>query len=383
MNLAVSDFLLLSKMPVFIYNSLYLGPALGEIGCQIYGFMGGLTGTVSIMTLAAISLDRYYVIVYPLDPIRKTTRCRARLSVLFVWCYGCIFSILPLLGVGIGKYVPEGYLTSCSFDYLDFSFNNRLFIFIFFLAAWFLPFCVIMVCYFAICRVVIVTRNVKNAVSEDSSRHEKNRSELRLAGVVIGIIALWFAAWTPYAVVALLGIAGQKEYLTPLSSMIPALFCKTASCIDPYVYAVTHPRFRLEVTTFVRRVSSKRKMRADMKRTSKAWTTEVEMSEPMHHFKRSSRHSSEDYSDVEEVIVAVGTQNRGSISSDEITIRAEPNNDKEDCSPGSESCAQNFVFPIPESDKQKFQPPTWFVAPKPQHDRHTSFKYKGKNLNVH
>lgn len=32
MNLAVSDFLMMSKMPIFIYNSIYLGPALGEYG---------------------------------------------------------------------------------------------------------------------------------------------------------------------------------------------------------------------------------------------------------------------------------------------------------------------------------------------------------------
>lgn len=31
-NLAVSDFIMLAKAPVFIYNSYYLGPALGIFG---------------------------------------------------------------------------------------------------------------------------------------------------------------------------------------------------------------------------------------------------------------------------------------------------------------------------------------------------------------
>lgn len=32
MNLAVSDFFMMAKTPVFIYNSYYQGPTLGKLG---------------------------------------------------------------------------------------------------------------------------------------------------------------------------------------------------------------------------------------------------------------------------------------------------------------------------------------------------------------
>ncbi|KAI4457746.1 opsin [Holotrichia oblita] len=58
----------------------------------------------------------------------------------------------------------------------------------------------------------------------------------------------WFAykhiAWTPYTIVALLGIAGRKDLITPIGSMVPALFCKLASCLDPYIYALSHSKFK-------------------------------------------------------------------------------------------------------------------------------------------
>lgn len=57
---------------------------------------------------------------------------------------------------------------------------------------------------------------------------------------------LWFVAWTPYAIVALLGISGNEDKITPFGSMIPAVFCKASACIDPYVYSICHPRFRKE-----------------------------------------------------------------------------------------------------------------------------------------
>jgi len=54
-------------------------------------------------------------------------------------------------------------------------------------------------------------------------------------------------AWSPYCIVSLIGIFGYADNISPLGSMIPAIMAKTAACIDPYFYAVTHPRFRNEL----------------------------------------------------------------------------------------------------------------------------------------
>ncbi|XP_071440040.1 opsin-2-like [Hetaerina americana] len=237
MNLAISDSLMMLKMPVFIYNCIYLGPALGSLGCQVYGFLGGLTGTTSIATLAAIALDRYFVVLYPLEPLKVPTRARARACVLLAWTYGAIFSSMPLFG--LNRYVPEGYLTSCSFDYLTDDNISRTFILVFFIAAWVMPFALISFCYASICRAVALAATY-------SSEQQRRRTEIRLAIVVLAVVAMWFVSWTPYATVALLGFSGHQQLITPLVSMIPALFCKMASCVDPFVYAITHPRFRKE-----------------------------------------------------------------------------------------------------------------------------------------
>lgn len=39
-NLAICDFIMMSKTPVFIYNSFLRGFALGIMGCKIYGILG-------------------------------------------------------------------------------------------------------------------------------------------------------------------------------------------------------------------------------------------------------------------------------------------------------------------------------------------------------
>lgn len=209
-------------------------------GCRLYGFFGGLTGVASICTLTAISIDRYFVVVYPLDPLRNITKLRSRLMVLIVWVYSIGFAIVPALDIGLSRYVPEGFLTSCSFDYLDRGTGARIFMFVFFVCAWAVPFAIITYCYYHILHAVAAAKQLQ------SNRDVRKRTEVKLAGVVLAIIALWFTAWTPYSIVALLGISGNEALITPLVSMVPAVFCKSAACIDPYVYAITHPRFQME-----------------------------------------------------------------------------------------------------------------------------------------
>ena len=58
-NLAFCDFVMMLKTPIFIYNSFNTGFALGNLGCQIFGFMGSLSGIGASMTNAAIAYDRY------------------------------------------------------------------------------------------------------------------------------------------------------------------------------------------------------------------------------------------------------------------------------------------------------------------------------------
>lgn len=51
-------------------------------------------------------------------------------------------------------------------------------------------------------------------------------------------------AWTPYGTMALIGAFGNKALLTPAVTMIPACSCKFVACLDPYVYAISHPKYR-------------------------------------------------------------------------------------------------------------------------------------------
>ncbi|XP_013138793.1 PREDICTED: opsin, ultraviolet-sensitive-like isoform X1 [Papilio polytes] len=359
-NLALSDFIMLAKTPIFIFNSFNLGPALGKTGCVIYGFLGGLTGTTSIATLTAIALDRYWAVVRPLEPLTALTAVRARMLAVGAWIYAAIFSAVPALDIGYGHYVPEGYLTSCSFDYLTEDLGPRYFIFAFFCGAWLLPFCTIFFCYTSILQVVVCKRNMssKNQEQRLSSRHvkeqTKRKAEIKLALLVIIVIALFFISWTPYAIVALLGIFGKKNLITPTASMIPALFCKTAACINPFIYIITHPKFRKELQKIIYRDKSKRM--SGTLRTTGYYTDSSKMHRP-----------SKDFSDTDVEILEMkdipfrtGLNRNTSYNLETISSRISERD-------GSQRSASLKSF-----EESVVSPPSWYT--KPQFSKKRSFQ---------
>lgn len=107
-NLAFCDFMMMLKAPIFIYNSFNRGYASGHLGCQIFAFMGSLSGIGAGMTNACIAYDRYTTIANPLDG--KLTRTKAFLMIFFVWMYTIPWAVLPLLEIW-GRFVPG----KCSF----------------------------------------------------------------------------------------------------------------------------------------------------------------------------------------------------------------------------------------------------------------------------
>jgi r-opsin len=84
-----------------------------------------------------------------------------------------------------------------------------------------------------------------NVQSLASNKESSSASvEIRIAKAAFTIFFLFICAWTPYAIVALIGAFGNRKLLTPLVTMIPAVAAKIVSCLDPWVYAISHPRYR-------------------------------------------------------------------------------------------------------------------------------------------
>lgn len=251
-NLAFSDFcMMITQFPMFVHNSFNGGIWLfGPAACELYACTGSIFGATSICTMAVIAYDRYNVIVRGMAGTRMTSK-RATMLILFCWTYATAWSITPYFG--FGKYIPEGILDSCSFDYLTRDQMTKTFGLCLFFFLYCCPLAVITFCYYFIVKTIFEHENTlreqarrMNVTSLRSNADANATSaEIKIAKVALCNIALWVGMWTPYAAIVLQGLLGDQGSITPLVSILPALIAKSASICNPIVYAISHPKFRL------------------------------------------------------------------------------------------------------------------------------------------
>nr|ART29969.1 opsin [Heliconius erato cyrbia] len=252
LNLAIFDFIMMAKAPIFIYNSAMRGFAIGSLGCQIFALVGSYSGIGAAMTNLCIAYDRHSTITRPLDG--RLSRGKALLLIALVWIYTTPWSLLPLFRIW-GRFVPEGYLTACSFDYLTNTFDTKLFTACIFICAYAIPLTLIMYFYSGIVKQVFAheaaLREQAKKMNVESLRSNQNASaesaEIRIAKAALTVCFLYVASWTPYGIMSLIGAFGDQKLLSPGVTMIPAIACKGVACIDPWVYAISHPKYRQEL----------------------------------------------------------------------------------------------------------------------------------------
>ncbi|XP_049857920.1 melanopsin-like [Schistocerca gregaria] len=258
-NLAVAD-LCTSLLHAAAATSSFSGHwVFGVAGCQLYACAVGHFGLLSIVTLAAIAVERYMVITAkPLSASWKMTQYTARKVCAAAWVYCLFLSVPPLLGWS--RYIPEGFLTSCSWDYLTRTPANRAY-YIYLLAFGFvLPVSVIAYCYTFILAAIHAHGREMKGVESAGGRRSFHRasthrppcsSTVRSLEIIVTLVLLFLISWTPYTVVTLIGQFGDESFITPWVASLPAFFAKASVVYNPIVYGLSHPHFRASIKQYL------------------------------------------------------------------------------------------------------------------------------------
>ena len=218
----------------------------------MYGFVGAVAGFASINTFAAISLDRCLVIVRTFPSRNRISVRYGFISIAFIWCYSASWAAAPLFGWG--KFILEGTNTSCTFDYLTGSINNRTYVMGIIICQFCIQVTMIIGAYCLISRTVAKNqrqlRQVMQIHGQEGTRLRKfsfalgMKQSIKTAKVSAIVILVFCISWLPYAMVALLGLFGNRTFVTRLSSGIPGLCAKFSTTLNPLIYTLLHPKYR-------------------------------------------------------------------------------------------------------------------------------------------
>lgn len=127
-------------------------------------------------------------IAHPLDG--KLSRGQVMLFISVIWIYVLPWALMPLMGVW-GRFVPEGFLTSCTFDYLTDNNETRYFVATIFFFSYVIPMSLIVYYYSQIVSHVVnhekALRAQAKKMNVESLRSNANSNaesaEIRIAKV--------------------------------------------------------------------------------------------------------------------------------------------------------------------------------------------------------
>ncbi|XP_033846491.1 leukotriene B4 receptor 1-like [Periophthalmus magnuspinnatus] len=108
MNLALSDLLCLITLPIWIYAVLY-NWALGITTCKMLGFVMHCSIFSSVLTITALSVQRYMQVIHP----QRCIRFKKRFLIL-LWLMSMVLSIQALMSRQI---IKDQHQMSCFIKY--------------------------------------------------------------------------------------------------------------------------------------------------------------------------------------------------------------------------------------------------------------------------
>ncbi|KAI1292884.1 Opsin Rh4 [Halotydeus destructor] len=277
-SLSLSDMVMVFMGIFLVNNAWHCGPAWSPTLCELYGFTGSSSGLVSINTIMVMSIDRRSVIANPLKQ-RWLTKWRAVGVIALIWTYAITLSLAPYTHFA-NRFVPEGNMFTCSFDFFAQDIRSKLFFGSFVVFAYFTPMVVIIWSYYGIIGSVMRSEKAFNQIEEKSGSVKgqistvassmkpksskdklKARQEIKIAKIAIGLCGLWFVAWTPYALAAITQSFFPEVKVRAHYAELPGITAKLSAIVNPFVYTLSHPGFRKALDKMLMDDKKKKKMK--------------------------------------------------------------------------------------------------------------------------
>ncbi|XP_071490700.1 allatostatin-A receptor-like [Diadema antillarum] len=253
-NLAIADFLtsiLLVPHPKvkYITNSW-----MGALYCKVLEgeYLMWTTITVSIYILVAVSLDRFFAVVYPIHFKRFASRRLVNIIVCFIWAGSCVSMVRILL-----SNTTEVIMGKCVYQALPRN-QEILYGIYYFIVQFALPTVLMLVTQISIVRSL--RREAARFTSKESTASFHNIARSRALNLTLTVVLIYVICWAPDQIAYFTFNMGLTPSFvrSPFARVVIALtICN--SCVNPILYTLRHPQFREAVKDFVRNKSKRYK----------------------------------------------------------------------------------------------------------------------------
>ncbi|EDO46536.1 predicted protein [Nematostella vectensis] len=222
-NLACADLLLaLIGMPFTLVSSITFQWVFGDVWCVINGMAVTLFCVASMLTLAAVSIDRYIAIIHPLKYTELMHSRTATGIIVYIWAHSFIVALLPVFRWS--RYIYIRSESICTFDWA-FDIACTLFIFV---VCFFIPLSVMMFTYY------------RKSQQRTEQRFKQDNKAVRTLLIVVGTFIL---CWLPHFIGIFCLMSGTCAWPDRYFAITTWLAMLNSAC-NPVIYGAMSRQFR-------------------------------------------------------------------------------------------------------------------------------------------
>lgn len=217
----------------------YLRGLNEELTCKGFGYVVSVLKSVSMASLACISVDRYIAITRPLSYAMLVTPCRLRVCIVLIWVYSALIFLPSFFGWGKPGYHGD------IFQWCADSWKTHPGFSTFIVGLLYAP-AALTVCFtygsiFKICRQH--TREITQRHARFSSQTESEGCpDKRYAMVLFRITSVFYVLWMPYILYFLLESAGLYHH--KVASFLTTWLAISNSFCNCLIYSLSNSVFR-------------------------------------------------------------------------------------------------------------------------------------------
>ncbi|OWF49433.1 galanin receptor type 2-like [Mizuhopecten yessoensis] len=249
-NLAFSDLtFIVIVLPITAIHFVIPTYMFGEALCRISIYLIYVTLHATCLTLMAMTIDRYFAIVFPIQSMNWRNAPVATIVSVAVWIVSCLISLPYVL---FTKLIEENDVSVCTQKWPIEGMAKGMALGVV-ITSYILPLGVILGCYGKILQYLWWGSKLKKTDHDSNgapmslkSKAQQNRKR-RVTRMVLVVVLLFAACWLPIHVITLwMAFDPNFPLIDPL--LIFKIFSHTLSyansCVNPFVYAFLNDGFR-------------------------------------------------------------------------------------------------------------------------------------------
>ncbi|XP_023680164.1 growth hormone secretagogue receptor type 1-like [Paramormyrops kingsleyae] len=238
-SMALSDLLIFICMPLDLYRIWRYRPwNFGDLLCKLFQFISESCTYSTILSITALSVERYFAICFPLRAKVLVTKGRVRGIILLLWIVAFCSAgpIFVLVGVEHENGTNSWETNECKAT--EYAVGSGLLTTMVWVSSifFFLPVFCLTVLYSLIGRKLWRRRRKEKIGPNISSRDKNNKQTVKMLAVVVFAFVL---CWLPFHVGRYL-ISKSSEAGSPLVSLI-SQYCNLVSFVLFYLSAAINP----------------------------------------------------------------------------------------------------------------------------------------------